>query len=580
MTYAQLIEALQTNMTAPVTDSFLIAENDQLVLDYLLAQNADDFPDWAAGLTFQTNGSDDGKYCKHPDANGKKRIFETKTNNNTGNTPPTDPLVSENTHWLEISQSAGSAIREYAPGVYGNGLQIVYHNHSTLGRGLYLLLDPVRPYTSTNIETETGTGKWERFTINQAQLDTKQSTSQKGAANGYAGLDGSGRVPAAQLPAYVDDVLEFANLAAFPVTGETGKIYLALDTNFTYRWSGSTYILLTSQPSDASETVKGVVEEGTDAEVQNAGNTGTGGTGARLFVSIPKLWAWWTYIRTQSYTIAGLWNFTTSPTVPTASAGDSTTKVASTAFVTTADNFKLNKGANPEFESLPDTSDDYGIAFLSRVGAVFKSSSVRWNESLKQLRVIGTQAIWSAVAGVTDGNMGVKALQAAVESFKIFDNTGNFFSVGTESGLRSTRIFTALQLRNGIARNETEFKAVSVAASATQLLKTISIPNDTILTVDLYNIAVMNQDEDYMFGFSQMSFYNNGGAVIEISRDELKYGRIWSSIKGTDGYLISTDTRFSASILGTDVSINFVNTEAKLVSVNCELKYTIVNKPS
>ena len=38
------------------------------------------------------------------------------------------------------------------------------------------------------------------------------------------------------------DVLEFANLAAFPVTGETGKIYLALDTNKTYRWSGSAYV--------------------------------------------------------------------------------------------------------------------------------------------------------------------------------------------------------------------------------------------------------------------------------------------------------------------------------------------------
>lgn len=51
-----------------------------------------------------------------------------------------------------------------------------------------------------------------------------------------------GKVPPKQLPSYVDDVLEFANLAAFPVTGETGKIYVALDTNKTYRWSGSAYV--------------------------------------------------------------------------------------------------------------------------------------------------------------------------------------------------------------------------------------------------------------------------------------------------------------------------------------------------
>ena len=52
----------------------------------------------------------------------------------------------------------------------------------------------------------------------------------------------SGKVPSSQLPSYVDDVLEFANLAAFPGTGETGKIYIADDTNAQYRWSGSAYI--------------------------------------------------------------------------------------------------------------------------------------------------------------------------------------------------------------------------------------------------------------------------------------------------------------------------------------------------
>lgn len=61
-----------------------------------------------------------------------------------------------------------------------------------------------------------------------------------------ATLDGSGKVPAAQLPSYVDDVLEFANLAAFPVMGESGKIYVAIDTGFTYRWSGSQYVVISA----------------------------------------------------------------------------------------------------------------------------------------------------------------------------------------------------------------------------------------------------------------------------------------------------------------------------------------------
>lgn len=53
-----------------------------------------------------------------------------------------------------------------------------------------------------------------------------------------------GTVPSAQLPSYVDDVLEYANLAAFPAAGEAGKIYVAVDTNLTYRWTGSTYGVL------------------------------------------------------------------------------------------------------------------------------------------------------------------------------------------------------------------------------------------------------------------------------------------------------------------------------------------------
>ena len=76
----------------------------------------------------------------------------------------------------------------------------------------------------------------------QTTLDGKQALSAKGAVNGYAPLDASAKVPAANLPSYVDDVLEYPNLASFPATGATGVIYIALDTNKVYRWSGSAYI--------------------------------------------------------------------------------------------------------------------------------------------------------------------------------------------------------------------------------------------------------------------------------------------------------------------------------------------------
>jgi len=63
-----------------------------------------------------------------------------------------------------------------------------------------------------------------------------------GVANGVAELDSDGKVPSSQLPSYVDDVLEYASTSAFPATGESGKIYIALDTNKTYRWSGTSYV--------------------------------------------------------------------------------------------------------------------------------------------------------------------------------------------------------------------------------------------------------------------------------------------------------------------------------------------------
>lgn len=56
-----------------------------------------------------------------------------------------------------------------------------------------------------------------------------------------------GKIPAEQLPSYVDDVLEFADKDHFPEEGEASKIYIALDTGYTYRWSGSIYVQIGGQ---------------------------------------------------------------------------------------------------------------------------------------------------------------------------------------------------------------------------------------------------------------------------------------------------------------------------------------------
>lgn len=95
-----------------------------------------------------------------------------------------------------------------------------------------------RYYTETEMDTK---------------LNAKLNTSLKGSVNGLAELDENGKVPSSQLPSYVDDVIEgyyyssnfYTDSAhTIKVTGETGKIYIDLSTNKTYRWSGSVFVVI------------------------------------------------------------------------------------------------------------------------------------------------------------------------------------------------------------------------------------------------------------------------------------------------------------------------------------------------
>jgi hypothetical protein len=117
-------------------------------------------------------------------------------------------------------------------------------------------------------------------------MRVKFSTLASAISSAFTGTFASlvdGKVPAAQLPSFVDDVLEYANTAAFPATGETGKIYVALNTNKTYRWSGSAYVEISPSPGSTDSVPEGSVNlyhttarASAAAPVQSvAGKTGT-----------------------------------------------------------------------------------------------------------------------------------------------------------------------------------------------------------------------------------------------------------------------------------------------------------------
>ena len=98
--------------------------------------------------------------------------------------------------------------------------------------------------------------KWKPCISDEKGDDSHVAMSQRGiktllldkmgAENGLATLDGAGHIPASQLPSYVDDVIEYERRDQFPFIAESGKIYVAKDTNLTYRWSGTTYIPISS----------------------------------------------------------------------------------------------------------------------------------------------------------------------------------------------------------------------------------------------------------------------------------------------------------------------------------------------
>jgi hypothetical protein len=116
----------------------------------------------------------------------------------------------------------------------------------------------------------------------QTQLNNKISTGLIGAANGVASLDAVGKIPTAQIPGSVDDVLEAANLAALNALSATEKmsnrLYVALDTNVTYRWSGSTFISISTSvtiSATAPQNVSGTASAGSSSQASAADHAHT-----------------------------------------------------------------------------------------------------------------------------------------------------------------------------------------------------------------------------------------------------------------------------------------------------------------
>ena len=98
-----------------------------------------------------------------------------------------------------------------------------------------------------NAEAESGKAADAKSTYEELNRILGVASDAQELAESKADLVG-GKIPAAQLPSYVDDVLEYDTMSAFPATGESGKIYVAKDTSLVYRWSGTQYVEISPSP--------------------------------------------------------------------------------------------------------------------------------------------------------------------------------------------------------------------------------------------------------------------------------------------------------------------------------------------
>lgn len=121
----------------------------------------------------------------------------------------------------------------------------------TIGSGIYSAV-----INSQGVSIDGSPIYWSKNVINPSGKPYYLYSTLLGAVNGVASLNEIGKIPTSQLPSYVSDVLEFRSFDRFPTTGEVNKIYIALDTNKTYRWGGTVYVEIGSSLAlgETSET--------------------------------------------------------------------------------------------------------------------------------------------------------------------------------------------------------------------------------------------------------------------------------------------------------------------------------------
>jgi len=377
---------------------------------------------------------------------------------------------------------------------------------------------------------------WKRLTWSNLKAAVKTYLDTfKGVAGGYASLDGSGKVPASELPSYVDDVIEVANYAALPVTGETGKIYITIDNNKSYRWSGSVYIEIAGTP--AWGAITGTLSNQTD--LQNALNAKQN---TLTFDSAP------TNGSTNPVTSDGVFDALalkqdtlTNPVTGTGASGQvsywsgTNTQTGSNNLFWDAANSRLWIGTNPS-----NISADLYIRNSNPLIRLYSNSGNR-HATIEQ--VGNNLGIGSESTGVIIGtNYGPSLSTAASNSIAL---SSNKFGIGTGIGTLAASTSKVLIISNGttsattalLVQNSTPselFKVLdngawnhngdgivngSTSTSNVLILKNNSGSNAFRFTSDGLFLIGSNPNRPYFFPASSVSTPNLNATALQLSID-------------------------------------------------------------
>lgn len=267
----------------------------------------------------------------------------------------------------------------------------------------------------------------------------------------------SGTISSGLLPSYVDDFLTFANLAAFPVSGETGKIYLAENTNLSYRWAGSSYVDISSAGvSDAAlklntaRTIAGTGDASYSVSFDGSANVSGTMTLANSGVVAGTYNALATQVR--PFTVDAKGRITATGTAVDITPPWSVI----TSKPTTLDGFGITGGtiagdliSTSATISTSTTTGAIRAASLGITGAIFAGtvSAASYNSifvgmgggNISSNTVIGTDGLFANTTGNTNSAVGVNTLRnnttginnSAVGSGGLFSNT----SGGANSGV-------------------------------------------------------------------------------------------------------------------------------------------------